>query len=193
MPVIPLHEDQPAVTDEEVHQECDGRLRIAMEAESDNRQKGVEALAFRDGSQWPDDLYSQRKIDKRPSLTINHTNTFCRRVCNNMRQQRPRIKVHPVGDGAEIQEAQVIEGVIRHIENTSNADIAYDIGGESAVNIGWGYWRILGDYIDEKSFEQELKIASIRNTFTGLYRPCGERPDRLRHGVVHFLGQDETR
>ena len=177
MPRVPFEGVEPAVTNEEVWKECSERLRRAVEAESENRSQGVRALEFRDGHQWPDDLYNQRKIDKRPSLTINHTNTFCRRVVNNMRQQRPRIKVHPVGDGAQIEEAKVIEGIIRHIENQSNASVAYDTGGESAVNIGWGYARILTEYIDEKSREQEVKICAVRNTFTGYIDPAAVLPD----------------
>jgi len=47
--------------------------------------------------------------------------------------------VHPVVDGADITKANVIGGLIRHIENFSQAAIAYDTGGESAVTIGWGY------------------------------------------------------
>src|ERR1700679_2568526 len=136
-PQIPLNQDEPAVTDTEIWAECSERLRICIEAESENRIRGERALEFRDGNQWPDDLYSQRKIDRRPSLTINHTNTFCRRVVNNMRQQRPRIKVHPVAD-ADIDKANVFAGMIRHIEVRSKASVAYDTGGESAVNIGWG-------------------------------------------------------
>src|SRR5271169_1425801 len=105
-------------------------MRRATEAENDNRDRGIKALEFRDGNQWPDDLYNQRKIAKRPSLTINHTNTFCRRVVNNMRQQRPRIKVHPVAE-ADIDKANVFAGMMRHIEVRSKASVAYDTGGES--------------------------------------------------------------
>ena len=177
MPVIPRESDIPAVTDKEVFQECAHRLKVAIEAEGDNRKHGEMALEFRDGHQWPDDLYNQRKIDKRPSLTINHTNTFCRRVVNNMRQQRPRIKVHPVGNGADQEVADVIGGLIRHIENRSNASVAYDTAGESAVNIGWGYFRILTEYMDERSFDQEIKIAPIRNVFTCYIDPSAQLPD----------------
>jgi hypothetical protein len=176
MPTVPHDLEAPAVTDDEIWLECAARLKIAVEAESDNRTQGIKALEFRDGQQWPDDLYNQRRLDKRPSLTINHTNTFCRRVVNNMRQQRPRIKVHPVGDGAQLPESQVIEGLIRHIENISQASVAYDTAGESAVNIGWGYFRIVGDYIDEKSFDQELNIRAVRNTFTGYIDPASIDP-----------------
>lgn len=93
-----------------------------------------------------------------------------------MRQQRPRIKVHPLGDGARVEDAKVVGGLIRHIETLSNASVAYDTGGESAVKIGWGYWRVIGEYVDEQSFDQELKIRSIRNAFTVYDDPSCQLP-----------------
>jgi hypothetical protein len=135
--------ENPAVTDEEIFQEADERLRLAIDAEGENRTNAVEDLEFEDGQQWPDDLYNQRKISRRPTLTINMTRRCVREVCNNMRQQRPRIKVHPTGEGARIEDARIISGLIRHIESQSKASVAYDTAGECAVKMGWGYWRIL--------------------------------------------------
>jgi hypothetical protein len=172
MPVIPAQSHQPATTDAQIFAECAERLRIAQQAEGENRQRAVLALEFEDGQQWPDDLYNLRKVSKRPTLTINHTRTFVRRVVNNMRQQRPRIKVHAVGDGAEPEMASKIGGLIRHVENRSDGAIAYDIAGESAVKIGWGYFRILTEYVDEDSFDQEIRILPIRNTFTVYMDPA---------------------
>ena len=169
-------EDEQGVTDEEIWQEAANRLRIAIEAEGDNRSKAVEALNFLDGKQWDDDLYNKRRIARRPSLTINHTMTFRRRVVNNMRQQRPRIKVHPVGDGADVAKAEVISGVIRHIENLSTAAVAYDTAGASAVDIGWGYFRLIADYISADSMDQEIKILPIRNAFTVYFDPDSVMP-----------------
>jgi len=168
--------DQQAETDEEIFQECRERLRIAIEAETENRAQAITALEFRDGHQWPDDLYNQRKIDKRPSITVNHTSTLVRRVVNNMREQRPRIKVHPVGTGANTEVANVIAGLVRHIENISQASVAYDTAGEAAVTMGWGYWRILSEYISPDSFDQELKIVAIRNPFTVYMDPSSNHP-----------------
>lgn len=179
MPSIPAQSHKPAVSDKEIFQECAERFRICQEAESINRTAAVLDLEFEDGQQWPDDLYNLRKVSRRPTLTINHTRTFVRRVVNNLRQQRPRIKVHPVGEGADMDLAHKIGGLIRHIEQRSDGATAYDVGGESAVKIGWGYWRILSEYVDPHSFEQELKLLPIRNPFTvymdpGSVLPSGE-------------------
>lgn len=160
----------------------------------ENVTNAIEDLEFEDGQQWPDDLYNQRKLDHRPTLTINHTRTFVRRVVNNMRQQRPRIKVHPVGDGAQIQDAKVVGGMIRHIEARSRASVAYDGGGESAVKIGWGYWRVLSEWVDERSFDQELKICPIRNVFTVYDDPAALMPtgqDREWCLITEMMGRAE--
>lgn len=171
-----IEDTKPAETEEEIFLEARARLQQCEDAESQNRVEGLVALGFRDGDQWDEAISKARTLEQRPALTINHTNTFCRRVENQLRQQRPRIKCHPVGDGADVETASVVNGLIRHIETLSNASVAYDTGVISAVNIGWGYWRIVGDYIDEKSFEQELKILPIRNTFTVYMDPSAVMP-----------------
>lgn len=176
MPIQPTSLDVQAETDEEIFLEANERLRISMEANGNNTTLAIEDLEFEDGNQWPDDLYNMRKVQKRPTLTINMTRRAVREVCNNMRQQRPRIKVHPTGDGAKIEEAKVWAGLIRDIENKSNADYAYDTAGESAVKMGWGYARIFGDYISPDSFEQELLIRAIRNPFTVYDDPTAVLP-----------------
>jgi hypothetical protein len=136
----------------------------------------MRALDFLDGHQWADDLYNQRRIARRPSLTINHTRTFRNRVVNNMKVQRPRMKVHPVGMGANKDKADLVNGILRHIENLSQADIAYDTGGSSAVDIGWGYARVVGDYPDDRAMHQEILIKPIRNTFTVYMDPDATMP-----------------
>lgn len=172
-----IDEDKPdrdATTDEGIIAECKARFAIAEEAEGDNRTKALDDLSFCDGNQWPDDITNARKT--RPTPVINHTNTFVRRVVNNLKQQRPRIKCHPVGEGAQIADADVINGLVRHIENLSTASIAYDTAGESAVKIGWGYFRIIGEYVDEESFDQEIKIRPVRNVFTIYMDPAAVMP-----------------
>jgi hypothetical protein len=171
-----LPHDEDATTRLGIFMEAQERLKIGSELESDNRILGINALNFRNGEQWDADIANNRKIDHRPALTINHTNTFCQKLKNTLRQQRPRIKVHPTGGGARVEDANVIGSLIRHIEALSNASVAYDTGVESAVDIGWGYWRIKGDYVDNKSFDQELKIVPIRNSFTVYMDPASIMP-----------------
>jgi hypothetical protein len=158
-------------------EEARARIQLAIDAEGLNRQEAQEALRFSAGDQWPAPMKMQRELDQRPCLTINKTDTFVRSVVNNMRQQRPRIKVHPVSDGADQAVSEVIQGLTRHIEVASNADTAYDTAADYQVRMGWGYWRILSKYVDEMSWEQDLCIERVRNPFSVYFDPSSISPD----------------
>ena len=41
----------------------------------------------------------------------------------------------------------------------SDADNAYDLAFEYAVSMGWGYWRVVTDYIREDSFDQTMEYV----------------------------------
>lgn len=152
-------------------------VQQAIDAESANRKSAQDDLKFSAGDQWPAHIRMARELAHRPCLTIDKTDTFIRSVVNNMRQQRPRIKVHPVSDGADKAISDVIEGLTRHIEVSSNADVAYDTAADHQVRMGWGYWRILSKYVDEKSWEQDLCIDRVRNPFSVYYDPFSTAPD----------------
>lgn len=172
-------DDKDAQTDEEIFKEAKEFLQTVIAAESGNRSRAIAELNFRadiDHGQWPQTLYAERELDGRLCVTINHTDTFVSRVENSMKQQRPRIKCHPVAN-ADIDKAQLINGIVRHVENRSQASVAYDAAGSSALSIGWGYMRLVPEYVDEKSFDQELRILPIRNTFTVYRDPGSILPD----------------
>jgi hypothetical protein len=176
-------------------QDCLKFMRLAESAESETRKKAVAALRFASGeNQWPTSIKVQRDLENRPCLTINKTDAFCRQVINQMRQQRPRMVVHPVGDGADVDQAEVIQGVLRHIEVNSNADVAYDTGNEFQVRAGRGYWRVTHRYIAEDSFDQDIYIDPIDNPMTVFWDPQSTSPDGLdaeKALVVTMMRRDD--
>ena len=152
-------------------------LKLVGEADSNNRQEGLQDLKFAAGDQWPVEIQNSRNIEARPCLTINKLDPYIRQVTNQQRQQRPRIKVHPVNNEGDLKIAQVIEGITRHIEVNSNADTAYDTAFDYAVRMGWGYWRVITDYVREDSFDQEIFIEPIDNPFSVYFDPNSVAPD----------------
>ena len=164
-------------TDNDIIDEARERLRLSQEAEAQNRNEALIDLKFGNGEQWEARVRNDRESDMRPCLTINLTDSMVRRVTNACRENRPRIKVHAVSDGADKQTAETIDGLIRHIEYASGADVAYDCAVESAIRAGWGYIRVSADYVDERSFDQELGIERIRNPFTVYPDPASTAPD----------------
>lgn len=141
-------------------------FKRASDAESEQRRTALEMLKFvKEGDQWPSDVKSKRSTEGRPCLTINRLPAFGKQVTNDARQNRPAIKCHPVGDGADRETAEILNGLIRNIEVSSNADIAYDTGLDFAVNSGVGYWTVNIDYADADSFDKDLVINRIDNPF----------------------------
>ena len=153
-----------AITEADIWAEARDRLEIAGNAESDNRKRAKEAMLFREGAQWDQEVTTTVSAEE-PELTINLTDALCKRVENNIRQQRPRGKCHPVGDGADVEVAEVINGIGRHVETRSEASVAYDTAASCALDGGFGYFRLIAEYDDPRSFRKDLRILPIRNPF----------------------------
>jgi hypothetical protein len=142
-------------------------FELAQEFEADNREAAKDDLRFgRLGEQWPEEIRKQREAAQRPCLTTNMMNTFIRQVVNDARQNKPSIKVHPADDDADPQTAEIMNGLIRNIEYTSDADVAYDTATESAVSMGWGYFKIDYDYAYDNSTDLDIAIRRVANPFS---------------------------
>jgi hypothetical protein len=152
-------------------------LNLCNDVDSNNRAEALDDVRFCAGDQWPVDVQNSRVLESRPCLTINKVDAYVRQICNQIRQQRPRIKVQGMNNEADAKLADILSGVCRHIEYQSSADVAYDTASEYAVKMGWGYFRVMTDYISPDSFEQEIYIRPIDNPFTVYFDPNSQLPD----------------
>ena len=165
------------------------RLQMAQAAYSDSREDELDDLRFMAGSpdnqwQWPADVLATRgsvqgqTINARPCLTINKLPQHVRQVTNEQRQNRPSGKVIPADDNADVEVAEIFNGVVRHIEYMSDADVAYDTACDNQVTYGEGYIRLLTEYCNDETFDQDIKIGRVRNAFSvymdpTIQDPCG--------------------
>jgi len=139
----------------------------ALDAFEANQTRYEKDVKFgRMGEQWNADDIEERKNQGRPSLTINRMPSFIRQVVNDARQNKPSIKVHPFDDTADPDTAEVINGIIRNIEQVSKADLAYDTAIDCATSGGFGYFRIDLDYADDDTFDLDIRINRILNPLT---------------------------
>jgi hypothetical protein len=152
-------------------------LRLTTDADQSNRSEALEDLKFASGDQWPTEIQNSRNLEARPCLTINKIDPYIRQVTNQQRQARPRIKVHGTNTSSNEKLAEILTGVIRHIEVNSDADQAYDTAFDYSVRMGWGYFRVITDYIRDDSFDQEIYIRPIDNPFTVYFDPNSILPD----------------
>jgi hypothetical protein len=178
---------KPLKSDSDILTVARSRLDQAVSALAESREDEIDDLRFYAGSpdnqwQWPADVLATRgavqgqTINARPTLTINKLPQHVHQVTNDMRQNRPGAKVIPVDDNADVEVADVLNGMIRHIEYISDADVAYDTACENQVAYGEGYIRILTEYCDPNTFDQDIKIGRVRNSFSVYMDPLIQDP-----------------
>jgi hypothetical protein len=148
--------------------EAKERFARCEDAESSFRKLFVEDMKFANGDpdnnwQWPDQIRQSRDGDNRPCLTINKVRQHNLQIINDAKQNKPSIKTLPIDGQADVQIAKILDGIMRHIEYNSHAEIAYDTATEFAVQGGLGYWRVITDYAHDGSFEQEIFIRRVKD------------------------------
>lgn len=149
-----------------------------VDAEKENRTIARDDIKFsRLSQQWPEDIAKQRKDEGRPCLTINKLPAFIRQVVNDARQNKPGIKVRAADSGADPKVADIMSGLIRNIEYTSNAGVAYDTAVEAAVGGGFGYFRIGMDYAYDDAFDMDIRIKRVANQFAVYGDPNSQEAD----------------
>jgi|SRR5579872_181681 len=153
------------------------RFKITAEAESKWRTAALEDLRFSIGTgQWDEAVKANREIEGKPCLTINRAPAFLRQYTGEERQHRPAMVVSPVGNGADLEAAKIHQGVLRHVEVVSMAEVTYDNAYDWMMRTGSCPWRVKADYVHERSFDQEPRIESIENPFCVYLSPV-RRPD----------------
>jgi len=155
------------MTEDDILKDAREAFDLAREHEAENRREALDDLRFaRLGEQWPDKVRKDRELDGRPCLTINRLPAFIRQVVNDGRQNKPAIVCHPVDSGADPETAEIFNGLIRHIEQSSDAEVAYDTALDFAVTCGFGYFRINTRYSRDDAFEQDIVIERVANPFS---------------------------
>lgn len=167
-----------ATSDNDILSEARDRMRASVDAESSGRYDALDDLKFLLGgkNQWPAQAVKQRELEGRPCMTFNQLPAILQQVTNDQRQNTPAIKVHPVDDGADIETAEVLQGLIRHIEYSSDADAAYDTAVNSAAACGFGVWRLITEYEAPDSFDQVIRFQRIRNPLSVYIDPFAQCP-----------------
>ena len=150
------------------------RYKSAVEATQGNRVDMIDDQRFASGDQWPDDVKALRV--GRPMQTINRLPAFIDQIIGDARQNKVAIKVF-AGEDGDVEVAKIYSGLIRSIENRSNADFAYDTALEQTATFGFGAWRIKTRYVDDDTFDQEVTIERIPNALNVHFDPSAIQPD----------------
>lgn len=136
-------------------------LRKAQSVEHELRNKVREVHDFLDkpDGQWEDNV--SQAFAGRPRYTLDKCNDLVDDIAGPMEQQEFDIQVLPAGGDATKELAKTYDGMIRNIQNLSNANNVYDAATRSVVRAGMDGWRIKQRWGDNNTFDQDLYIDNI--------------------------------
>lgn len=159
------------------HKLCLERLKKAQEADHDNRERAREAHAFVDtrGGQWEQKWWETN--DGKPRYTFDLVNPIIDQVAGDIERQDFDISVSPAGGDASEDVAEVYDGIVRNIENISDAVSVYNTATRNAIIGGIDGWRVTQRYVDDNSFDQDLIIEKIPNFIDRVWFGVHENDD----------------
>jgi hypothetical protein len=148
------------------------RYKQGVAGDRQNRDLDQVQRAFYRGRL--EDQWDKGDLDRRGNritVVVNRVPQFVKQITGEIRQNRPAIRVLPVDDETDPKLAEVYTAIIRHIESQSDGHRVYARSGEQAAIGGIGWFRLLTDYADGKSFDQEIYIRGIRNPLSVVVDP----------------------
>ncbi len=173
-----------------VIQEAVERFLFASMSEKENREAMKADMEFYVSDQWDASIRTNRMGSQRPCLTINRLPQFTRQITNALRQNMPSVRTIPVNDADE-DVAKIFDGMMRQIQESSQAGIAYASANNAQVICGLGFFRIVTEYCNNKNFDKEIKIKRIKNPLSVYVDPSSIEPD-YSDAQYMFITEDLT-
>lgn len=155
------------------------QLTQAQNADTDNRRKAREAHGFidaRDG-QWEQGIYNSFRDAQKPRYTFDMTSSIIDQIVGHMDSRDYSIDVRPSGGDATKETAKTLDGMIRNIENISDADQTYRQAGRESATSGLDGWRVVQKYVNDDAFDQDLIIEKIPDYLDRVWFGPHTKPD----------------
>lgn len=134
------------------------------------KQRATELLTFISGDQWTQPARQSFENAGFTAMTSNRIPGFLRQITNELRKNTPAIQIDPRKD-EDSEKAEILNDLLRNVQDESMAEVAYCKAAESAASIGIGYIRVTSKYKDNNSFDQELSIDAVEDAISVMVDP----------------------
>lgn len=125
-----------------------------------NRIDYYKWLDFILGDQWREDESKLfERYDKIP-LVFNKLGTLRNHMLGDQIQNTPNLQISPDQD-VPPEASDVRAALIKHISLNSDAKTIYQTAYGHSIVGGFGAWRVGSEYLNEESFDQEIKIYNV--------------------------------
>ena len=135
-------------------------LSKAQDADADMRDQVRETNAFltaRDG-QWEAGYLPDIKM---PKYTLDKCNPIVDSIASQIEEQEFAVKVKPADGQASKDTAVIYDGLIRNIQNISNAVAVFNGVSRRSIATGLSGCRVVQEYASPDSFDQDLMIKPL--------------------------------
>ncbi len=151
-------------------------LSKAQDADSDMRDQVRETNAFltaRDG-QWEAGYLPDIKM---PKYTLDKCNPIVDSIASQIEEQEFAVKVKPADGQASKDTAVIYDGLIRNIQNISNAVAVFNGVSRRSIATGLSGCRVVQEYASPDSFDQDLMIKPLSDFENRVWFGPYELPD----------------
>lgn len=177
------------------------KFQAWTDADTDQKQRELDDLAFYAGEQWPEDVLAARAgqaaqngvppIPARPCLVINKMREPVNQVLDGLRDAEIGIELTPADDFAALgivldrTEIQTREGLLRRIQRDSQAASMRLWAAGRALIAGRGFYGVMTRFVeasidgpaDISLWDQELYVTGWFNQACVTLDPAHEQPD----------------
>lgn len=177
------------------------KFQAWTEADTDQKQRELDDLAFYAGEQWPEDVLAARAgqaaqngvppIPARPCLVINKMREPVNQVLDGLRDAEIGIELTPADDFAALgivldrTEIQTREGLLRRIQRDSQAANMRLWAAGRALIAGRGFYGVMTRFVEASiegpahisMWDQELYVTGWFNQACITLDPAHEQPD----------------
>jgi len=157
-----LSEEQPLDTDlQEVHTRALQRFDIITSALQEERALSLEdrRFVFIAGAPWEGDWGAQ--FENTIRVSINKVARGHDKIINDYRANRFVVNFRPVGDNADEDTAELLNGLMFADMHRCKGQQALDNAFGEGVAGGFGAWRLCNEYEDEYDPENEGQVIGI--------------------------------
>jgi Phage P22-like portal protein len=188
-PMSDYAETEPGITRPKVVEQAIERLKLAAEAEREQRGREKEDLSFQvPECQWTEEAKAMRKgqliggvtLPGRPTLSIPKLDQPVQLVLNQEKGAHLGVQIHALSEEADDDTAEVIQGLYRRIETDSRANLARSWAFERAVKCGRGAYRVLTEYDPSSpkgTNDQRIVIKRLLYQDSAYFDPFAVEPD----------------
>jgi hypothetical protein len=159
------------------------QFNAARESDQDERREIENDIRFAindEGCQWDPSARAARENDSppRPCLVINKIPEKIDQAEGEFRQLKPSVKVRAVDSLADPKIAEILGGLINHIQYDSTARSAYNHSHTSTLYGGRGAWRIDIEEDEDDPFVRCIKINRIPNVLAVYWDQDSKKEDK---------------